>query len=153
MTHSEFDEYVELTLKQVFEHIRSKGAEYAHDPTDRFDNFNRSAKSLGITPLAVGLVFLEKHLSSIATQVRTGVTFAGEPIQSRVTDAIAYLLLIGGMAREAEIRLKAQEKFKSTQRKETKEVRELAEEMMKEPFKFYETQRSQGLQQSNPKSD
>lgn len=74
-----------------------KGKEYANNDADRLANFKDIAKDLDITPEAVCMIYLEKHLRSIKSFVKYGKTFSEEPIHGRITDARLYLALLIGL--------------------------------------------------------
>lgn len=94
-----FDKYQSHLLQQVVVMKDTKGKEYAHGE-DRFGNFNRLAKELGLTNLQVAWVYLKKHLDSIVSFVKDQKVYSVEPIEGRFIDAITYLTLMAGMAKE-----------------------------------------------------
>jgi hypothetical protein len=102
MTFEEFDKYRQNLAEKVRGVISTKGKEYANSEVSRFDNFDRLAKSLGLKNFQVGWVYASKHLDSIANYCRTQETHSTEPIEGRIVDAIAYLMLIGGMIAESQ---------------------------------------------------
>lgn len=99
MTFEQFDEYQKQLLAQVAYLKDTKGKEYANSD-NRFANFNRLSEALGLINFQVGWVYAAKHLDSIAQFCRTQQTHSVESIQGRITDAIVYLTLIGGMIDE-----------------------------------------------------
>jgi len=76
-----------------------KRNEYASGE-DRLQNFREVAGFLGQKPAEVALVYLLKHVQSIALSVRTGKyawkweTEGGEGLKQRIADARNYLLLL-----------------------------------------------------------
>lgn len=98
----QFESYCADVLHKVMETMRIANKEYARDE-DKFDNFNRIAEQLrrskhlkNVTNVDVAKVYLLKHIDSLVK----GVSIR-EPIEGRITDCIAYLLLMGGMMFEA----------------------------------------------------
>lgn len=76
-----------------------KRNEYASSE-DRLQNFREVAGFLGQRPAEVALLYLMKHIQSIAQAVRTGSyawaweTDGGEGLKQRVADARNYMLLL-----------------------------------------------------------
>lgn len=102
MTFDEFDKFFDATVVEVRNMRDTKGKEYAHD-ADRFANFNRSAKELGVDPLVIWWVYTKKHMDSIVSYIQAGrKTYSTESIHSRFVDAITYLLLGAGMVEEGD---------------------------------------------------
>ena len=80
----------------------TKGEEYARSDDDQLANFKRQAMDLGIPMEKVLLVYLNKHMDSIRTYIKS-VPFPeplSEPIESRIDDAILYLILLRAMVVE-----------------------------------------------------
>jgi hypothetical protein len=102
MTFQQFDKFQEDLLKEVVKMKDTKGKEYANSE-DRFANFNRLAPRLGISNLAVCLVYLTKHMDAIESYCKTGKTHSTESIQGRIVDAITYLTLLAGMIDQKEL--------------------------------------------------
>lgn len=104
MRKDEFLALLEEHHERMVSLTKGKGEEYSRS-ADQFANFERGAKDLGITREQVLLVYLSKHMDSIKTIVQrlTGPGFDldfSEPPESRIDDAILYLLLLKGMFRE-----------------------------------------------------
>jgi len=99
MTFAEFDKLTESRFDAVRLMRDTKGKEYAgNDQADRLANFKRSGQRCGVTPIQAWFVLYDKHLGSIENYVKSGgQTFSTENIQSRITDAITYLLLLEGL--------------------------------------------------------
>lgn len=80
--------------------LRQAGqAEYAHDDSEAFANFNRVAEALGMDRKAVLLVYAQKHYDGIASYV-AGHTSQREDVTGRINDLIVYLGLLRGMIEE-----------------------------------------------------
>lgn len=95
MKKSDFKLLVEATVERIWGLIGSKGEEYARDD-DQLKNFKRSADEAGILPEQVWLIFYNKHIDSIKHYLKTGQK-PSEPLESRIDDAILYLLLLEGL--------------------------------------------------------
>lgn len=97
MNSTEFAHLLEQTYCNLLNLTNSKGVEYAND-ADQLANFKRLAKQLDLAPTTVLFVYLQKHLDSITTYVRSVgnglVPTASEPIDGRIDDAILYLVLL-----------------------------------------------------------
>ena len=61
-------------------------------------NFENIGKTLGLTPMKVLAVYLQKHISSLFNYLRTEKEYA-ESIEGRIMDIINYLLLLLCMIR------------------------------------------------------
>ena len=103
MRKDEFLQLLEEHHLRMVSLTKGKGEEYSRD-ANQFANFERGAKDLGILREQVLLVYLSKHMDSIKTIVKSleGPRFEvySEPPESRIDDAILYLLLLKGMFRE-----------------------------------------------------
>ena len=82
-----------------------KAGEYTAN-RDRLLNFREVADFLGQKPAEVALVYLLKHVQSIALSVRTGKYAwawekeGGEGLKQRIADARNYLLLLAACLEE-----------------------------------------------------
>jgi hypothetical protein len=88
--------------------LLTKRSEYAAD-VDVLINFKVTAKQLGMTPEAVCLVFMMKHIQAIAkaamkpdTRLGWGGTGATEGFSQRISDARNYLILLAALIEERE---------------------------------------------------
>ena len=95
MTRKDFTEFLKERFVDILELNYTKGNDYAGDE-DVFANFKRNAQRLGLQPHEVWGVYFMKHIDAIETYLRTG-NLESEPIESRIDDAILYLLLLRGM--------------------------------------------------------
>jgi len=84
--------------KDCMKIMKSKGIAYS-GRKDKFGNFKRIAKNLGLTPYQVWYVYFAKHLDSLNAWLREEYQDS-EPIEGRIKDLINYLLLLGGMIEE-----------------------------------------------------
>lgn len=89
--------YVEGDLLQVME---AKGNDYSGGPA--FGNFDRASVDLELSRTHIWYVYFSKHLDSLKRWIRDG-KLESEPIESRITDLINYLLLLRGMIEEDKI--------------------------------------------------
>lgn len=104
MTFDEFDQLCNKRLAAVLQMRDTKGKEYAGNTgADRLANFKKSAERAGLAPMQSWLVLADKHMLAIENFVKSGgKTYSTETIQSRITDAILYLLLLEGLIAESE---------------------------------------------------
>lgn len=86
----------------------SKGVEYARSDDDQLANFKRHGVELGLPPLKVLAIFLNKHLDAVKSYIKTGEVLS-EPIESRIDDAILYLILLKAMIEDTNAAGKVQE--------------------------------------------
>ena len=101
MTFTEFDKFFDEFVEECRKMRDTKGKEYANSE-NRFDNFNRIAKQIGISNAQVGMVYLTKHMDSIQSYLKTGKIHSEERIRGRFIDAVTYLILMAGMCSETE---------------------------------------------------
>lgn len=94
MTNRRFLALTEKRIAVVKKLRDTKGKEYANSDTDRLANFKDVAKELGISPQQVLMVYFKKHMRSLDSFLRHHRTFTTESVQSRISDAITYLLLL-----------------------------------------------------------
>lgn len=111
MNQKQFETYTAWLLEQSAGLLVSKGAEYAGSE-DRLSNFKRGAIDTGASPERVCWIYLSKHLDSLKTFIRTGKQ-GSEPIQGRVVDALNYVILLGALLYEAQIRKDSEPGWKS----------------------------------------
>lgn len=85
--------------------LATKGRDYTQGASDNADydigrlkNFYRNAERLGLRPMQVLAVYLNKHLDAIETFFKSG-QLESEPIEGRIQDAINYLLLLYKMVK------------------------------------------------------
>ncbi len=100
MTPEFFDELVESFRKEEDKILLFKRGEYARSE-DRLENFRDVANLVGLKPSQIALIYLLKHVQSIAQQVMTeSYTWAWfiednkEGLKQRVADAVNYLHLM-----------------------------------------------------------
>ena len=73
--------------------------EYARKDSDVHANFKRVAEQTNTTPEKVLMVYLLKHIDGINAYI-DGHKSQREDISGRLTDAIVYLFLLGGLIEE-----------------------------------------------------
>ncbi len=79
--------------------LTKKGADYtqgAAGDRGRLKNFYEVAERLGLRPVQVLSVYLQKHLSAVETFIQKGQV-ESEAIEGRIADTINYLLLLWKM--------------------------------------------------------
>jgi hypothetical protein len=99
MNHQNFKSVIDQTFETMHKLTESKGVEYANSD-DQLANFKRLSEELDLSPEAVNLVFLTKHIDSIKNFVRSGGQSESEPIFGRIDDAILYLILLKSIITE-----------------------------------------------------
>lgn len=98
MDKDTFKTLLSNTYKSLVNLTASKGEEYSRD-ADQLANFKRQAEELNTTPEKILMVYLNKHLDSIKSFVKTGKVHS-EPIEGRIDDAILYLILLKGIVQD-----------------------------------------------------
>lgn len=97
--------FVQKTLEDLENLQQTKGGEYSNKE-DRLSNFKEEAAKLGISPMVVWAIYVNKHLTLIQKYVKAcqdgtvGELKLSEPIEGRFKDVIIYCML--GMALEAD---------------------------------------------------
>lgn len=92
MFPEEFDRLIEDSLEKVSNLMLTKGPDYTQGADDRLQNFKKVGASLGVSPEIVWGVYAGKHWEAVTSYIR-GIT-ESEPIESRIYDLIAYLLIL-----------------------------------------------------------
>jgi hypothetical protein len=92
MKPQDFDRIVSESLALVADLMKSKGADYTQASEDRLQNFKKVGAALGVSPKIVWGVYAGKHWEAIMSYLR-GIQ-ESEPIQNRIADLIAYLLIL-----------------------------------------------------------
>lgn len=104
MNTQEFARSIDELHERLIGLTKTKGEEYKRRDDNQFANFERGARSLGLTREQVLMVYLSKHLDSIVTYIKDRAAgqekIYAEPISGRIDDAILYLLLLRGMTVE-----------------------------------------------------
>tara|TARA_R100000781_G_C4069446_1_gene123959 strand:+ start:797 stop:1120 length:324 start_codon:yes stop_codon:yes gene_type:complete len=88
------DKFIAETLK-LSDEKRIEYTEGNHNDNILW-NFENIGKELGLTPMQVLSVYLNKHISSLRNFFKDGKEYS-EPIEGRVSDMINYLLLMVAM--------------------------------------------------------
>ena len=94
----EFRCLIDSVYLSLIDLTTTKGEEYSRD-ADQLANFKRQAEELNATPEKILMVYLNKHLDSIKSFVKTGKVHS-EPIEGRIDDAILYLILLKGIVQD-----------------------------------------------------
>jgi hypothetical protein len=80
----------------------TKGSEYASDH-DALANFKDQARDVGVSPLVVLSVLMNKHYRSLQSYIRAGgKTKSNEPIEGRIADLRNYLALMAFLIKDLE---------------------------------------------------
>ncbi len=101
MKTEEFNKLSKEMMIECFKILEKKGHDYTLGSNDALGNFKLIASRTGLTPLQVFSVYFLKHVDSILTYVKNG-ELKSETIESRIQDAINYLLLLHGLIKEKE---------------------------------------------------
>lgn len=89
MTDDHFDACRSLLDTDCAALLLKKGADYSGQG-DRLASFKDVAAACGVDPLQVWYIFFNKHVTALATYVRTR-RLASEPVYERFKDARNYL--------------------------------------------------------------
>jgi hypothetical protein len=103
VNRAEFGRVMAETFEGLQSLSNSKGAEYADSDKDQLANFKHVALAVESTPTKVLGVYLLKHLGSITRYIRGHES--SEPIESRIDDAILYLILLKCLIKESNMNL------------------------------------------------
>lgn len=101
MNFKQFDQFFDEFVEECRKMRDTKGKEYASS-LDRFDNFNRLGRTLDLDRLKIAQVYVQKHLDSVNTFIKTGRVSSTERIRGRFIDIVTYMILMAGMAEEDE---------------------------------------------------
>jgi len=99
MTIEKLNELNKDIIKECFKLLNDKGHDYTGANEDTLANFKMVAQRTGLSPLQVWTVYFTKHADAIQTYIRKG-ELKSETIESRIEDAINYLLLLNGLIKE-----------------------------------------------------
>lgn len=100
-SRGEFMEYLERQFEAIRSLHASKGHDYTHE-ADALANL-RDRPEIGVTGRQALWIFLDKHLRAVQTYIRDGQV-ESEPIETRIQDAVLYLLLLGALVEEQQVR-------------------------------------------------
>jgi hypothetical protein len=96
---SEQTRIFEQMVAEETELLDKKGREYAADD-DALHNF-KSKVDIGVSPLQVAMIFMDKHYSSIKSYVKLGHELSEESIEGRIHDMRNYLALLYMLIQES----------------------------------------------------
>jgi len=80
----------------------SKREDYTRGDEDVLANFKNVAKSTGLRPDQVLLVYAQKQFDAVANYVKTGGQSESEPIKERISDVLNYMELLWGLINDPE---------------------------------------------------
>lgn len=104
MKHVQFLQILDEVNVKLHALTASKGEEYKGGEDDQIGNFRRMATKTGLTMEQIWQVFFHKHIDAIDTFVRDKAAgkdrARSEPIESRIDDAILYLVLLRAILRD-----------------------------------------------------
>ena len=100
MNKKQYEKMREAFISDTFRLSDNKRIEYTegNQNDNVLWNFEHIGKTLGLTPMKVLAVYLQKHISSLFNYLRTEKEYA-ESIEGRIMDIINYLLLLLCMIR------------------------------------------------------
>lgn len=101
MTFLEFDKFFDDFIQECRGMRDTKGKEYANG-TSRFGNFDRLAKTLEMDRLKIAQVYVQKHLDSLNSYIKTGEVYSQERIRGRIIDIVTYMILMAGMIEDTD---------------------------------------------------
>lgn len=104
MDRNQFEIHNNEILQKVLDTLSSKGIEYQKGE-NVLSNFENNATDLGLTPYQIWSVYFTKHTKSIINAIKKNPDnpedkSLSEPFESRIIDAIAYLLLLNAMTKK-----------------------------------------------------
>jgi len=99
MKPSEFKAFREAFMVQMMDILDTKGVDYTLDVGDRLSNFRQGAEALGVSPLHVWGVLMNKHYTAVMNYVKRGQV-ESEPIRGRFLDLANYSILGAALAHE-----------------------------------------------------
>ena len=99
MNSGDFDQIVAAARNRQDVLLRAKGDDYTRHEPDRLSNFKRSGAALGLTPLQVWGIFINKHIDAVMAYVKTGQV-ESESIYGRLDDIVNYCYLGEAIIRE-----------------------------------------------------
>jgi hypothetical protein len=98
MSLEEREAYIERFLwDKCLPVLSAKGIDYSAGKAAN-SNFDRIAEAVGVSRFSVWAVFFQKHVGSILSYLKGGTS--AEPIDTRIADAINYLLILASMIHE-----------------------------------------------------
>jgi hypothetical protein len=96
MTRTEFIEGAKAFFEEhCVKVLETKGRDYEGEKM--FAGLVATAEAMGISPTQVWFVFFKKHVDAITTYAKDGKPLQSESLESRVGDAINFLLIFAGM--------------------------------------------------------
>jgi hypothetical protein len=106
MTSEDYKGWRDNFLHETLDLSDKKRIEYCNGNqyNDVHTNFKVISSKLGLTPMQVLSVYLNKHIESLSSFFKTGNTYSDETIESRVSDIINYLLLAMSMKADEDIK-------------------------------------------------
>lgn len=93
MNKADFNIRCQVLIDEAKAIMDAKQPEYSRLSDDVLSNFKKSAENLGVSPLVIWSVFVDKQLSSIHAHIKNPDLTAAEPLQSRFADLYNYVLL------------------------------------------------------------
>lgn len=99
MKKSDFQKLLDSTLEHVRELSATKGEEYANSNSDQLANFKNWSTRAGTPVPKVWMIQFLKHMEAVEFYVKHS-TVLSESLDSRIDDAILYLILLKAIHHE-----------------------------------------------------
>jgi hypothetical protein len=111
------EQYTELRQELTDHRLKlsaSKREDYTRGDEDVLANFKNVAKSTGLRPDQVLLVYAQKQFDAVANYVKTGGQSESEPIKERISDVTNYMELLWGLINDPELYGEKVEEYSDT---------------------------------------
>jgi len=102
MTNKDFSELMQSIFVDCEKISKAKGEDYTKGSLDALANFKEAGQGIGLEPLRVCWIFMNKHYQAITNYVKTNGKSESEPISERIKDMINYLVLFYAIIKEDE---------------------------------------------------
>lgn len=100
MKADEFSELRKDLIKKCITLTDTKGKDYTKGDEDVLKAFKEGGAFFDVTPEKYLGFALKKHIDAIYTYIKTNGELQSEPIESRITDAINYLIFLQSLNKE-----------------------------------------------------
>ncbi|SRR6266403_2185639 len=102
MKAEEFNEMRKDLIKKCIQLTDTKGKDYTKGNVDMLYAFKHGGESFDVAPEKYLGFGLKKHIDAIYHYIKTDGASQSEPIESRITDAINYLIFLQGLNKDKE---------------------------------------------------
>lgn len=101
MTNKDFYELMQSVFEKCAAISKAKGHDYTKGSSDALANFKEAGKDIGVGPIPVCWIFMNKHYQAITNYVKSNGQSESEPISERIKDLINYLVLLQALINES----------------------------------------------------